>query len=286
MREMTRRPSWLNKKVRLGDCAKMDRLLTELRLHTVCEEAACPNRSECFAKGTATFMILGNACTRNCLFCNLMRARPSPIDWDEPERISRAVHRLGLKHVVITSVTRDDLEDGGASVFAETIEAVRKMTPHVMIEVLIPDLQGDLCSIEKVVAAGPDIIGHNVDTVSRLYRLVRPEANFRRSLDVLRIADSLRKSRTFYTKSGLMVGLGETQDEVLALFQALRGVGCDFVSVGQYLAPSRKHYPVAEYVSPHVFSLYRKRAQEAGFLHAECAPYVRSSYRAAEYCPV
>ena len=279
----TRRPKWLNKKITLKDCHKMKAMLKDMGLHTVCQEAACPNISECFAKRTATFMILGNVCTRNCRFCNLKKGTPDGVDWGEPERVAQAVEGLDLKHAVITSVTRDDIGDGGAEVFSRAISAVRKRSNRSSIEVLIPDFNGKEESIERVAAAGPDIINHNIETVSRLYKELRPEADYRRSLDVLKMAKGLSKRRAVYTKSGLMLGLGENEEEILEVFSDLRNTGCDLLSIGQYLAPSRDHYPVQEYVGPDRFEYYKEQALRRGFLHVASAPYVRSSYCATEY---
>jgi len=273
---------WLDKKINLRDCNNMQALLRGLKLHTVCEEAACPNISECFKKGTATFMILGRNCTRGCRFCNVGHEEPSPVDNAESTYIAQAVSRLGLRHVVITSVTRDDLKDGGARQFAETVLAIRNVCGNVVIEVLIPDLNGCSASIKTVADSVPDIINHNLETVPRLYTEVRPEADYSRSLSVLRIAKEI-SATSIYTKSGIMVGLGERKDEVLGLFLDLRKAGCDFLSIGQYLAPSNNHYPVKEYIRPETFDYYKKKAIEAGFRFVASAPYVRSSYIAQEY---
>ncbi len=276
------KPAWLNKKINLRDCNKIQRLLRGLNLHTVCEEAACPNISECFKRSTAAFMILGKNCTRRCRFCNIGHGEPSMIDSDEPEQVAEAILRMGLRHAVITSVTRDDLEDAGASHFADTVSAVRRLCDNVVIEVLIPDLKGRKEFIKIVVDSAPDIINHNLETVSRLYPEVRPEADYKRSLKVLSMAKELSSGK-IYTKSGIMAGLGEREDEVLQLFSDLRKAGCDFLSIGQYLKPSRQHYPVKEYVRPETFEYYKRKAEEAGFKYVASAPYVRSSYMADEY---
>jgi len=276
------RPEWLNKKIDLSACNSMKSMLRDLSLHTVCEEAACPNISECFHKGTATFMILGSTCTRSCKFCNIKEGKPSSVDSNEPSHVADAVERFKLRHVVITSVTRDDLSDGGAEQFAETILAVRNKTPNVKIEVLVPDFMLNIHSIVNVVAARPDIINHNIETVARLYNEVRPQAVYRRSLELLRICKGLAGGK-FCTKSGIMVGLGETQEEVLSTISDIRRVGTDFLSIGQYLAPSREHYPVKEYVKPEVFKHYGQEAKKLGFKSVSSAPYVRSSYLAEEY---
>ena len=262
----------------------MKTMLQSLSLNTVCESARCPNISECFNKGTATFMILGNICTRNCKFCNIKNDLPLPVDHLEPEHVAEAVKRLGLKHVVITSVTRDDLVDYGAGQFADTIVAIKKNLPDTKIEVLIPDFKANRDCIKKVSDKSPDIINHNIETVSRLYSAIRPEADYKRSLEVLLTAKRLSKNNT-YTKSGIMVGLGEKKDEVLNIFSDLRNVGCDFLSIGQYLSPSKKHYPVKEYIEPKIFDYYKDKAKKLGFISVASAPYVRSSYLADEYLP-
>jgi lipoyl synthase len=276
------RPSWLDKKISLKDCSQVKGLLRGLGLNTVCEEAACPNISECFAKCIATFMIMGRNCTRSCKFCNVKKGNPSLLDSSEPKRVALAVKRLKLRHVVVTSVTRDDLEDGGARHFADTIACIRKENTGTSIEVLIPDFNADIDAIKCIVDAAPDIINHNVETVPRLYSAIRPEANYRRSLDVLRIAKEL-SSGTIYTKSGIMLGLGEEEKEVLEVLSDLRKVGCDLLSIGQYLCPSKAHYPVKEYIRPEVFKFYKNKKDELGFKFIASAPYVRSSYQADEY---
>jgi len=276
------KPSWLDKKISLKDCSRMKNLLRGLTLNTVCEEAACPNMSECFAKGIATFMILGSKCTRGCKFCNVEKGNPSFLDVSEPQRISEAVKRLMLSHVVVTSVTRDDLKDGGAGHFADTIRSIRRENSKTHIEVLIPDFNADSMAIREVVNAGPDIINHNVETVPRLYAEVRPEADYRRSLEVLRIAKDIARGK-IYTKSGIMLGLGEKTEEVLEVLRDLRNVGCDLLSIGQYLAPSKSHYPVKDYIKPEFFRYYKEKAEERGFRFTASAPYVRSSYQADEY---
>ena len=276
------KPSWLDKKISLKDCSQMKNLLRSLALNTVCEEAACSNISECFVKGVATFMILGNNCTRGCKFCNVKKGKPSFLDVSEPDRVGEAVKRLQLSHVVVTSVTRDDLEDGGAGHFVNTIKSVRRKSSGTTIEVLIPDFKADVSAISEVVNAAPDIINHNVETVPRLYPEIRPEADYKRSLEVLRIAKDIAKGE-IYTKSGIMLGLGETKEEVLEVLHDLRGVGCELLSIGQYLAPSKSHYPVKDYIEPKLFRHYKEKAEEFGFWFAASAPYVRSSYQANEY---
>ena len=278
----TRKPDWLKIKFsQAGRLTEIKNMLRRLSLHTVCEEAACPNMMECFGRKTATFMILGKNCTRNCRFCNVHDGAPEPVDDREPEHVAEAAAELGLKHVVVTSVTRDDLPDGGAGHFARVI---RKLAPmQVTVEVLIPDFQGDRAALAQVVQARPQIINHNVETVPRLYKSVRPQAEYERSLQLLARVKTLDPG--IYTKSGLMLGLGETEDEVISVLEDLRSVDCDLLTIGQYLAPSARHYPVAEYVHPDVFARYQDMAYDMGFMHAVAWPLVRSSYHADEFAP-
>jgi lipoic acid synthetase len=277
---MTRKPDWLQKKINPAAHAEMDKLLGDHRLHTVCREAICPNISECFRNRQATFLILGRSCTRLCSFCNVTKETPLPVDPDEPGRVAQAVARLALSHVVITSPTRDDLPDGGALLYAATVAAIREDSPDTRIELLIPDFLGNRASIATVVDAGPDIIGHNVETVPRLYQ-IRSGADYQRSLAVL---DTVRElDPGLKTKSGIMVGLGETEAEVLQVFADLRRAGCVYISVGQYLAPSKSHYPVQAFIRPERFDFYREEALAMGFQHVESGPYVRSSYHAEQY---
>jgi lipoic acid synthetase len=278
--KIVRKPQWLQKKINPAAHAEMDKLLGDHRLHTVCREAVCPNITECFRNRQATFLILGKSCTRLCSFCNVTKETPLPADPDEPARIARAVSRLGLSHVVITSPTRDDLPDGGALHYRATVAAIRAESQETRIELLIPDFLGNRQSIAAVVAAGPDIIGHNVETVARLYH-VRSGADYLRSLAVLETIRELDPEMK--TKSGIMVGLGETEEEVLTVFADLRRAGCVYLSVGQYLAPSRRHFPVQEFINPERFDLYREKALAIGFEHVESGPYVRSSYHAEQY---
>lgn len=278
-----RKPEWLKVRAPVGEeNVKVQKLLRSLALHSVCEEAECPNRGECFKKGTATFMILGSSCTRNCTFCTVTKGVPAAVDPKEPGHISRAVRDLALRHVVVTSVTRDDLPDGGASHFAAVIQAIRAefgQEPPV-IEVLIPDLKGDFEALLTVIRAKPDIINHNVETVPRLYPEVRPQADYARSLTLLRRVR--QEEPSILTKSGIMLGLGEQESEVLAVMSDLRQAGCDILTIGQYLAPSRLHHPVVEYVHPDVFDSLGKAGKEMGFLHVASGPLVRSSYMAEE----
>jgi len=275
------RPEWLRKKVDLKELGELKALFRRGGLHTVCEEAMCPNISECFRQKIATFLILGDVCTRSCAFCAVKKGVPSAPAEKEPVKVAEAVKILGLKHVVVTSVTRDDLEDGGASVFKETIDAVKKISRGTTIEVLVPDFMGHRNSVEKVLDAGPEIFAHNLETVPSLYEKVRKGADYQRSLGVLSMAKKIRKN--ILTKSGLMLGLGEKEEEVIAVMRDLRASDCDFLSLGQYLSPSKKHYSVVEYVSPERFDSLGKTAFSLGFTHVESAPYVRSSYFSSRY---
>jgi lipoic acid synthetase len=275
-----RKPEWLRKKVNPGDQSEMRSLLGELRLNTVCQQALCPNISECFACGQATFLILGRNCTRLCSFCNVEKTEPLPVDSGEPARVAEAVARLKLSHVVITSPTRDDLTDGGAEIYANTVTAIRDASPSTRIELLIPDFQGSVASLETVIASRPEIIAHNVETVPRLYH-IRNGADYRRSLELLR--KSFELAPGIHTKSGIMLGMGEDEAEVLQVLRDLREVGCSYLSIGQYLAPSRRHYPVQEYIRPEQFEALRGEALSLGFSHVESGPYVRSSYHAGKY---
>jgi len=275
---MERKPEWFRKVLRPKDLIEMRTFLRQYNLNTVCEEAACPNRGECFQKKTVTFMILGKACTRSCRFCDIETKIPKGIDEAEPYRVAEAITKLNLSYVVITSVTRDDLDDGGAGHFFKTITEVKKKSPDTTVEVLIPDF---ICSVDKVVHANPDVIGHNIETVPRLYKDVRPQANYHKSLGLLAKIKLL--TPRIYTKSGIMVGLGETYKEVLDVMRDLRDVGCDVITVGQYARPSKKQLKVSNWVHPDTFEQYKKEGEMIGFLHVESAPYVRSSFRAADF---
>lgn len=276
---MERKPDWLKKKIDLKDLGGMQALMRSLSLHTVCESAECPNRGECFKSGTATFMILGDVCTRRCRFCAVGKGAPLlPPDENEPERVADAAEKLGLRHIVVTSVTRDDLPDGGASHFASTIAALKKRLPQSTIEVLIPDFKGDKHSLSAVISARPDIINHNLETVPSLYKTVRPQAEYGRSLELLRRV----KRSGIPAKTGIMAGLGETEREVLELLDDIASVGCDMLTIGQYLAPSKEHIPIAEYVTPQTFDKYSREALARGIKYVASGPFVRSSYNAAE----
>ncbi|MFH1062234.1 MAG: lipoyl synthase [Candidatus Omnitrophota bacterium] len=279
--ETVKKPHWLKKKVNLAKCLDLHQLFGQLELNTVCKEAHCPNISECFSARVATFLILGNVCTRNCRFCAVKSGKPQMVDHAEPQRLAEAVNRLGLKHVVITSVTRDDLADGGAEAFVQNIKAVKSIDPNITVEVLVPDFQGQVESIKQVIQAGCDIFAHNIETVSDLYPQVRIGSDYQRSLNVLKTAKDIAPDK--YIKSGIMLGLGETEGQALEVLKDIKKTGCDFLSIGQYLAPSKQHYQVREFIHPDRFNFYKQKAEEFGFSHIESGPYVRSSYLASEY---
>jgi len=276
-----KKPEWL----RIG---RMDRekiqevqqLLRKLNLRTVCEESMCPNIGKCFEKKTATFLVMGDICTRNCKFCDIKFGRPNPLDSNEPDHIAEASKKLGLKHIVVTSVTRDDLPDGGAAHFAKITEKIRDYDENLIIELLIPDLKGKEEDIRIVVEAKPDIINHNVEVIPRLFRKVTPQADYQRSLNLLKLVKEINPE--VYTKSGLMVGLGETKEEVIGLMKDLREVDCDILTVGQYLKPPSSDLEIEEYVHPNLFKEYEKIAYEMGFQFVASAPFVRSSFNAEE----
>jgi lipoic acid synthetase len=274
------KPPWLKRRALTAEVwQQMKTLLDTLSLATICEEAECPNIGECFRLGTATFLVLGRTCTRNCLFCAVEHGQPGPVDATEPQHLVAAVQQLSLEHVVITSVTRDDLPDGGAAHFAACIRAIHRHT-SASVEVLIPDLNGERTALCKVLEAAPEVLGHNVEVVPRLYPLMRAQADYARSLCVLEQAKQLCAS--VYTKSGLMVGVGEQEQEVIEVLHDLRALGCDFVTIGQYLRPSAQHHPVVEYVPPSTFDRYAHIAKGMGFRGVLCGPFVRSSFRALD----
>ena len=279
------KPEWL--KIRLGDPANQNhvlQLIEGLNLHTVCQEARCPNIFECWSDRTATFMLGGDICTRHCGFCAVGKGAPTPLDPAEPRHVAEAVAQLNLAHTVITSVNRDDLPDGGAAHWAETVRQVRQLNPDCRIEVLIPDFNGDESALNTVLEAEPDVLNHNTETIARLYRRVRPDANYQQSLTLLRRAAERRdqEGHRMLTKSGIMVGLGETFDEVVELMKDLRAVSCDIMTIGQYLQPHARRLPVERYVTPEEFKQWRDIGMTMGFLHVESSPLTRSSYHARQ----
>ena len=273
------RPKWLRAAAPVGEnYRELKNLVTSLKLHTVCESAACPNVGECWNRRTATFMILGNVCTRRCGFCAVQKGAPMAVDYDEPRRVAEACAALGLRYAVVTSVNRDDRKDGGAELFALTIQAIRERVAGCKVEVLVPDFQGSHAAMDVVMNAHPDVLNHNTETVPRLYRQVRLGARYERSLDMLRYAKQVRPH--IPAKSGLMLGLGETGPEVLQVMRDLRDQHVDILTLGQYLRPSQKHLPVLRYVAPQEFEAYKQAGREMGFTHVEAGPLVRSSYHA------
>jgi lipoic acid synthetase len=276
----SRKPDWLRVKLPIGENYKKVRgLVDEYRLHTICESGNCPNMGECWGAGTATFMILGNVCTRSCSFCAVATGRPSELDEDEPRRVAEAIDLMGVKHAVITSVNRDELKDRGASIWHATVRAVKERTPAVTIETLIPDVRATWEALEVMISAGQEVVSHNMETVERLYRLVRPQAKYARSLEQIRRTKDYGKR----TKSGIMVGLGETMDDVEKVMDDLLAHGCDVLTIGQYLQPTRMHLEVAEYVHPDTFARYREVGLAKGFDIVESSPLVRSSYHAERH---
>jgi lipoic acid synthetase len=274
-----KKPGWLKVKVHFDEnYRKMKKLLTQSELHTVCQEASCPNMCECFSQKTATFMILGKICTRHCSFCDVEKGIPKSLDSEEPQRLAALVKKLGLEYVVITSVTRDDLKDGGASLFAETITQIKVKNPKIKVEVLIPDFKGSLKSLNVVIESEPEVLNHNLETVKRLYSDVRPEADYQRSLGVLYNAKKL--NREIVTKSGLMVGLGEDTQEIIQAMKDLRKADCDLLTIGQYIQPASSSYDVRKYYHPDEFQKLKKMGEDLGFKNTESAPLVRSSYHA------
>ncbi len=275
------KPRWLRVKLPTGENYKnVRKLVDNYGLHTICQSGNCPNMGECWGAGTATFMILGNVCTRSCGFCSVKTGRPDAVDWDEPERVARSVKLMEVKHCVLTSVDRDDLRDGGSIIWAETVKAVRRMSPGTTMETLIPDFKGEFNNIDRIVAVAPEIVSHNMETVRRLTRKVRIQARYDRSLAVLRY---LKEAGLPRTKSGIMLGLGEQEDEVIEALQDLRQAGVDIVTLGQYLQPTPQHLPVQEFVSPEQFEKYKEIGLEMGFRYIESGPLVRSSYHAEKH---
>jgi len=273
------RPEWLKAKIPGGTgFARLDGIIRSHKLHTVCEEARCPNMGECWNLGTATFMILGDICTRSCGFCAVKTGRPDyGLDWDEPRRVVEAVEMMNIRHAVITSVNRDERKDGGAPIFAETVRLIHERVPNCKIEVLIPDFKGSEEALDIVLGSKPDILNHNLETVPRLYRTVRPQANYQQSLEVL----SRAKQKGFVTKTGLMLGIGERTEEIKEVLKDARAVACDIVTLGQYLQPTKDHLPIDRYVHPDEFKMLKEEGLKMGFRHVESGPLVRSSYHAA-----
>ena len=273
------KPPWLKVKANFGETyLEVRRLISQLNLHTVCQEATCPNIGECFSARTATFIILGDICTRGCRFCDVTKGHPAECDTDEPARVAEACERLNLKFAVITSVTRDDLADGGAAIFAETTRTIKAKIPSCGVELLIPDLQGNLTALQTILNASPDVLAHNLETVPRLYPSVRPKADYERSLHIFKAAAEMR--RDVIVKSGLMVGLGETEDEVLSVIFDAAKHGCQVMTIGQYLRPSDWHLPIEKYYPPEWFAMIKEQGEALGMKYVEAAPLVRSSYMA------
>lgn len=278
---LVQKPKWLRRRLPTGsEYEKVKGMISDDRLHTVCQEAKCPNMWECFSQKTATFLIMGSRCTRNCRFCSVLSGPLDPPDPAEPARVADVVHQMGLKYVVITSVTRDDLSDGGASLFARTISEIRRKTADACVEVLIPDFQGDRDALYTVLRAKPDVLNHNIETVPRLYPRVRPQAEYQRSLDIIRWAHAYDSALP--TKSGLMLGLGEEEMEVENTLKDLQCAGCRILTLGQYLQPSKNHLPVERFIPPQEFEAWRKKAIKIGFTEVASGPFVRSSYHAKE----
>lgn len=275
-----KKPDWLRVKLPTGENYRHVRgLVDHYKLHTICESGNCPNMGECWGAGTATFMILGNVCTRSCGFCAVHTGMPTELDWDEPNRVAEAIKLMGVKHAVLTSVNRDELKDGGAAIWAATVSAVRAVNPETTMETLIPDFKGNMESVDKMIAVKPDVVSHNMETIRRLYRKVRPQARYDRSLAVIRRL----KDGGIRTKSGIMAGLGETKEEVFQVMDDLREAGCDVMTIGQYLQPTRNHLEVIEWVHPDTFKLYEEVGLSKGFRFVESAPLVRSSYHAEKH---
>lgn len=276
-----RKPKWLRVKLPTGENYRnVRRLVDDYKLHTICESGSCPNMGECWGEGTATFMILGNICTRSCGFCAVQTGRPLPVDWDEPERVARSVKLMKVKHCVITSVDRDDIEDGGSIIWAETIKAVRRISPITTLETLIPDFKGETKNIDRLIEAAPEIISHNIETVKRLTRQVRIQARYERSMEVLRY---IKESGQKRTKSGIMLGLGESESEVIETMQDLRNAQVDIITLGQYLQPTPRHLAVQEFIHPEQFERYKQIGLDMGFRYVESGPLVRSSYHAEKH---
>ena len=281
LKGLTKKPKWLRVKLPTGENYKNVRgLVDKYKLHTICESGHCPNMGECWGAGTATFMILGNICTRSCGFCNVATGRPETVDWEEPEKVARSVKLMKVKHAVLTSVDRDDLADGGSIIWAETVKAIRRISPQTTMETLIPDFKGELHNVDRIIEANPEIVSHNMETVRRLTRKVRIQAQFDRSLMVLKY---LKDNGIHRTKSGIMLGLGETKEEVIDAMKDLREADVDILTLGQYLQPTPKHLPVVEFITPEVFEELKEIGLEMGFRYVESGPLVRSSYHAEKH---
>ncbi len=277
----TPKPKWLRVKLPTGKkYTELRGLVDKYDLHTICTSGSCPNMGECWSEGTATFMILGNVCTRSCGFCGVKTGRPDTLDWDEPEKVARSIKLMKIKHAVVTSVDRDDLKDMGSILWAETVKAIRRMNPETTLETLIPDFQGNERNIDRIIAVNPEVVSHNMETVKRLTREVRIQAKYERSLEVL---NYLKKNGIKRTKSGIMLGLGEKEDEVIQSLKDLRSVNVDIVTIGQYLQPSKRHLPVKEFITPEQFEKYETIGLELGFRHVESSALVRSSYKAQKH---
>ena len=279
--QRVKKPKWLRVKLPTGENYKNVRgLVDKYKLHTICESGHCPNMGECWGAGTATFMILGNICTRSCGFCNVATGRPLSVDWEEPEKVARSVKLMKIKHAVLTSVDRDDLADGGSIIWKETVHAIRRLSPNTTMETLIPDFKGELHNVDRIIEANPEIVSHNIETVRRLTRKVRIQAQFDRSLSVLKY---LKEKGIRRTKSGIMLGLGETEEEVLDAMKDLRKADVDVLTIGQYLQPTSRHLPVVEFITPEVFDRLKEIGLKMGFIYVESGPLVRSSYHAEKH---
>ncbi|KAA1246730.1 lipoyl synthase [Aquimarina sp. RZ0] len=275
------KPKWLRVKLPTGKkYTELRGLVDKYNLHTICTSGSCPNMGECWSEGTATFMILGNICTRSCGFCGVKTGRPETVDWEEPEKVARSIKIMNIKHAVVTSVDRDDLADGGSIIWAETIQAIRRMNPETTLETLIPDFQGKTKNIDRIITVKPEVVSHNMETVKRLTREVRIQAKYEQSLEVLKYLKDNGISRT---KSGIMLGLGEKEEEVIQVLKDLRSVNLDIVTIGQYLQPSKRHLPVKEFITPDQFKKYEEIGLEMGFRHVESGALVRSSYKAQKH---
>ena len=275
------KPKWLRVKLPTGkNYTELRGLVDKYKLNTICTSGSCPNMGECWGEGTATFMILGNICTRSCGFCGVKTGRPETVDWDEPEKVARSIKIMNIKHAVITSVDRDDLKDMGSIIWAETVKAIRRMNPHTTLETLIPDFQGNTRNLDRIIEVAPEVVSHNMETVKRLTREVRIQAKYERSLDVLRYLKEAGQNRT---KTGIMLGLGETKEEVLETIQEVRNANVDIITIGQYLQPTKNHLPVKRFVELEEFEEYRIFAEQLGFRHVESSPLVRSSYHAEKH---